>query len=233
MAWFRVDDKFPRHPKVMRAAEHLGGKNGKTGRILAVWMEAGCYCSEHSTDGYISELVARSFLSDRKPIEVLSVLAFDDVKLMYRVDGGFQFHDWLHYNPSAESVKAKREADRERKRGVISTRNPVGIRAESEWNPERSRARVPTRPPLPFGKKEQRADAPVSFAEVQRHLKAACYRLIQSGGHYADGSPHQISSLDFELKRIAAHDLKVADYDGRKIASIIDAVLGERARRPA
>lgn len=219
MAWFRVDDKFPRHPKVVAAARHLGGRSG---RILAVWMEAGCYCSEHSTDGFISELVAKSFLSDRKPIEVLDVLAFDDVRLMYRVDGGFQFHDWLDYNPSAESVKAKREADRARKRGVDSNRNPDGIRAESGRIPKRSRARVPTRP-LPFRKDQ---DPALRLCGIEPHL-------LKAGHDYIEGHPDATEAdVLVELKVIARRcGVPQSEYTSAALQPILDKLLSTRMRR--
>lgn len=91
--------------------------------------------------------------------------------------------------------------------------------------------------------KEPRVDAPRSpsqlrmelrtMVEMRRHLRAACHRLIESDRQYQDADPHQRANLSDELKTIAARDLRVADYDGREIEKIIDAVIGQRSRRSA
>ena len=78
-----------------------------------------------------------------------------------------------------------------------------------------------------------RADAP-RLVEVRSHLKAACHSLLESNdSQYQPDNPHQLFNLSDALKRIAARDLRVDDYDGREIAKIVDAVLGARARRSA
>lgn len=123
MAWLKVDDKFPSHPKVRRAAVILAsGDAGPAAklaraRVLAVWLEAACYAAEHSTDGFVPADVVGE-LVDRKPIDVVAAmvqagLAKDETHQDIK---GVRFHDWDHYNPTAADVKAKRDADRERKR---------------------------------------------------------------------------------------------------------------------
>lgn len=151
MPWVRVDDGFPEHMKVMNGARHLGS-NG-AGRILAVWLQGMCYANRNLTDGFLPEAVVKSWtLYDRKPLDVAFVM--EKVGLLRRVDGGFRFHDYEHYQPLAEAVKAKRTKDRDRKIRKDSTRNPRGIQAES--------ARIPGVPyPNPSPRsQEQGADAP-------------------------------------------------------------------------
>ena len=43
MAWFKVDDKWSRHPKVCAA--------GPDGRLL--WTHAGNWCADQLTDGFV------------------------------------------------------------------------------------------------------------------------------------------------------------------------------------
>ncbi len=52
MPWVRIDEKFARHPKVMRAGP-LG---------IAMQVSALCYCNEHLTDGFVPRAVARTLL---------------------------------------------------------------------------------------------------------------------------------------------------------------------------
>lgn len=73
-----------------------------------------------------------------------------------------------------------------------------------------------------------------TMVEMRRHLRAACHRLIETGDpEYQTAHPHQLFNLADQLKHIAARDLHIADYDGRAIQKIIDAVLNLRARRSA
>src|SRR6185436_9476820 len=105
--WVKVDDGFVEHPKVITAARHLG-PNG-VGRVVAVWLEAICYAARNLTDGFVPILIARKFITDRRPLDVLDVMAMSDVRLMTKTDTGYRFHDFEHYQPSAAAVKEKRQ----------------------------------------------------------------------------------------------------------------------------
>jgi hypothetical protein len=143
--WVRVDEKFPEHPKVVEAGRHLG-IHGR-GRVVALWTVGICYCNRNATDGFFDRKTAEKWtLFDKKPIEVLTVMCRAD--LLKQVDGGFQFHDYFDYQPSAAEIKAKRQKDKERKR-LERDRDrsdvPVGVRADTPAASERTSARIPTR----------------------------------------------------------------------------------------
>jgi hypothetical protein len=108
MPWVRLDDNFPDHPKVVDAGP------------LAAWLYV-CgvaYASRYLTDGYIPAGQVRK-LAD---VDGAAALAdrLVEVGLWERVDGGFQVHDFLEYNPSAEKVRAERSAAKERMQRVRS-----------------------------------------------------------------------------------------------------------------
>lgn len=111
--WVKVDDSFAEHPKVIEAGRHLGASG--RGRVVAIWLVAMCHCNRNLTDGFIDEATVRTWtLYDKRPLDVALVMA--DAGLMKRIDGGFRFHDYHDYQPSAEEVKAKKRKDRDRKR---------------------------------------------------------------------------------------------------------------------
>ncbi len=128
MSWVRLDDQFAHHPKVLRA--------GPTASFL--WIACIAYCQKFLTDGFVP-CRAIATLADvpDHPAQV-ELLLF--VGLLEQVDQGFQVHDYLEFNESAESVKRRREQDRQRKE---SSRNPAGIQQESSRTPTRARAPAP------------------------------------------------------------------------------------------
>ena len=113
MSWLKIDDQFPDHPKVVEAGP------------LASWLHV-CgmaYCARYLTDGFIPGGQVKK-LAD---VDDAPGLAEKLLKagLWDRVDSGFQVHDYLKYNPSAEQVKATRKARAESGRigGLQSARS--------------------------------------------------------------------------------------------------------------
>lgn len=100
MAWFKVDDGFWSHPKVMTMSP------GAT----SLWVRAGSYSCQHLTDGFIADGLLPVLGSGEAAGELV------ESGLWSRVPGGFQFHDWSEYQESSEDVKRRREAARDRKR---------------------------------------------------------------------------------------------------------------------
>lgn len=100
MAWARIDDQFPDHPKVVQA--------GPLGLAMAV---AGiCYASQYLTDGFIPRAKVRRLIDVDNALEIADTLV--KVGLWEEIADGYQIHDYLEYNPSAEDVRETREAQR-------------------------------------------------------------------------------------------------------------------------
>ena len=100
MAWFRLEDSFHSHPKVLRAG------NAATG----LWVRCGTYSAEHLLDGFVPTEVITRF--GRKA----ETRALIDAHLWVETDGGMLVPDFLEYNPAALVVKERRKRDAERKR---------------------------------------------------------------------------------------------------------------------
>lgn len=91
MTWFKIDDNFFLHPKVIAAGNSAVG----------LFVRAGAWSSNHLTDGFIPHAVALMFGSHDDVENLLAVNLWDEV------ESGYQMPDFLDYNPSAEAVKAE------------------------------------------------------------------------------------------------------------------------------
>ena len=150
MTWFRVDDKFAFHPKAVRAGNEAVG----------VWVRLGAWSSDQMTDGEIPTDIAMVIANGKQ--DVLDQLV--TARLLVPVEGGYQMHDFLDWNPSAKQVKRQRKADAERKRGLRapSGKRPAGVRSESA-SPDPD----PDPAPDPRSQKEDPPKAPQGGASGQ------------------------------------------------------------------
>lgn len=118
MPWFKVDDTLWSHPKFAALSD----------AAQALWLRAGSYSAEKLTDGVVSEQIVAGLLRGKKR----TVDELVEAGLWRRIPDGVEFHDWLEYQPSAETVKRSREQARERMRNVRANRrgsspNPVPV----------------------------------------------------------------------------------------------------------
>jgi hypothetical protein len=98
MAWIRIDDRMPYHPKVI----------GLSAEAFRLYVASLCYAGGHETDGFI-------------PASALPVLwgtartaaELERAGLWEPTDGGWVIHDYLQYNPSRADLEdaRRRRAD--------------------------------------------------------------------------------------------------------------------------
>lgn len=102
MPWFRVDDGFWSHPKVVELSPEA----------VSLWVRGGAYAAQHLTNGQITTGALRMLGGAREAADEL-VLAG-----LWAQDGSsaWRFHDWATYQPTREQVEADREKAREKKR---------------------------------------------------------------------------------------------------------------------
>ena len=136
MVWFRVDDGFADHPKVI----------GCSLAAVGLWTKAGAWCSKHLTDGAVPGAMVRVFGGTPKLAAELVAAGLWDTTTT-----GFLFHDWKARNPLREDVESRRTSDAERKRLERESEKSPGGRpnghntdgaSDSAPSP-RARARVP------------------------------------------------------------------------------------------
>jgi hypothetical protein len=130
---------FYNHPKVMRAALDNPGAVGMYALSLS-------YSIDQRSDGFIPGYQADRLvpgLTAEQSADLTAILVKH--RLWDQVSGGFQVHDWLDHNPSAEYLKGKSELgrraadarwDKERNAERIADRNAeedVDSDADKEW----------------------------------------------------------------------------------------------------
>ena len=99
MTWVRLDDQFADHPKVV----------GLSAVAFRLHVRAICYAARHETDG----VIPAAFVIKRAATELVGAGLWEENP------AGYIIHDYLEYNPSAASLRAKRAAESERKRRGI------------------------------------------------------------------------------------------------------------------
>lgn len=87
--WFKVDDKAHSHPKVIEAGN----------AAMGLWMRCGSWSGERLTEGFIPRKTARMFGT------LGEIRRLVEAGLFLDVDGGYQMHDFLEYNLTADQVK--------------------------------------------------------------------------------------------------------------------------------
>lgn len=100
MSWVKLDNGLYDHPKALQAGNEA----------IGVFCRSLAYAGRQLTDGFIPAGVA-SFLGGHKPIAALVEAGFWE-----EVHGGFQVHDYLHYQRSRDDVERDRAGARERMR---------------------------------------------------------------------------------------------------------------------
>lgn len=98
MPWFKVDDQLAFNAKAVAAGNSAMG----------LWVRAGSWSSAQLTDGFIPVHMANAManaMANPSDADALVMAGLWD-----EVDGGFQFHDWGDFQPSAEAERDKRKA---------------------------------------------------------------------------------------------------------------------------
>jgi hypothetical protein len=152
MPWFRIDDNFDNHPKVLaipRGAARL--------RAVGLWTEVGTWCARQLTDGLFPPSMVGEKGGNRADLRWLL-----EVELWHAlgqgcgtdtcpagVPGQHRMHDYLDWNPSKDRVLAERTAaaDRQRRaRETAKSRRRHGVTHAEVQPPSRSPRPDPTRP---------------------------------------------------------------------------------------
>jgi hypothetical protein len=122
VTWFKVDDGFVDHPKVLELSLAAVG----------LWTKCGSWSAKHLTDGRVPDALLRQWAA---PPELVAELV--GAGMWVATEGGYAFHDWAKHQPSRKQVEEKRAATRERqsrwRNGVtnaVSNTSPVPSRPD-------------------------------------------------------------------------------------------------------
>ncbi len=192
MTWLKLDDKFGRHPKVQ----------GLSDPAFRLHMAAMGHCAEYATDGRVKSHVIATLTAH--PDKAALVKEVVDAGLWEEMVGGWEIHDFLQYNPSAEQLKTRRKEwrDRQERRresrrdtprdSERESRSDSGTGSGSESDPEgvqgepaQSAPRLKSVPPAALDEPEPcRADWYGMAERIWNELWTAKYkrRYEQTGG---------------------------------------------------
>lgn len=135
MAWFKVDDKLWSHPKWLQTPPAARG----------LWITAGSWCAQHEQDGHIPANALRLLGHTRREANALV-----NAGLWHESDGGWVFHDWAEFQPTAAELREKRavRAEAGRRGGLASGRSRREANASPVASPdvEAKANPVPSRP---------------------------------------------------------------------------------------
>lgn len=118
--WFKVDDGLAFHHKVVRAGN----------AAMGLWVRAGAWCAAEEQDGLVSDEIVASLGGTSLAAKLTKV------GLWYREPGGYRFHDWHVFQPSARDLQLAREKESESgvkgnhvkwhvKRGIVNPDCPL------------------------------------------------------------------------------------------------------------
>jgi hypothetical protein len=100
VTWVKLDDHFDEHEKVVGLSE----------AAFRAFVEGLCYCSRNLTDGRIPAAKLKRLTRTRTAGELV------DAGLWHPNGDGVRVHDYLEFQPSSATIRAKRAADSERKK---------------------------------------------------------------------------------------------------------------------
>jgi hypothetical protein len=100
MPWFKVDDTFAMHEKVMAAGNAAVG----------LWTRSGAWSMQQLTDGFVPNHVVRALGTPKERRTLV------EVSLWVEAEGGVRFLNWDERQPTKEQVENARTAAAERQR---------------------------------------------------------------------------------------------------------------------
>ena len=117
--WFKVDDSFYDHPKVLPLS----------GDEVALWLRAGAWCGRQLTDGFVPDRALPVLGYGRETADALV-----SVGLWERLAAGYRFHDWEDYQPTRAEVleRQARRSEAGRKGASVRWQNASDSHSTSE-----------------------------------------------------------------------------------------------------
>jgi hypothetical protein len=183
MTWFRVDDTFATHPKVVaiqRGAARL--------RAMGLWTAVGTWCAGHLTDGsFPPHMIDEKGGNNTDARRLIQTGLWHDLgggcdteSCPEGIPGMYRFHDYLEYNPSRVKVTEERAAaaDRQRRaRDKAKAKRHGGSHGVTTTVTARSVTVPPTRPdPTPAAAAAEGAPLPPPLEILRGALEA--HRLV-------------------------------------------------------
>lgn len=128
MAWVKVDDTFPDHPKAVGLPLDAAG----------LWLCGLCYANRQRTDGHVPRGVAARFGAGAADAAVRALV---DAGLWIEDAAGWRIHDYLDYQRSREEI--------ERAAAAARSNGRLGGRPRGAGNPGKTQPKPKAEPGSP------------------------------------------------------------------------------------
>jgi len=109
--WTKLGDELLDHRKIFEAGDRLG-RNGPA-LALAVYVAGLMWSNKHLSDGFLPIGNVKRIPHVAEPLKVANALVY--AGLWEAKPNGYQVHDFLEFNWSAERVRTHRQHDLARK----------------------------------------------------------------------------------------------------------------------
>ena len=160
MAWVRIDDNFPEHPKVI----------GLSDKAFRLYITALCYSNRYLTDGILPLNTVKSFANSR---HISSLIASN----LWELSENFiKILSYDEYQFTKERVLTKRETDRKRLEKYRSKLSSPSVVTPLQTSEKLS----PIPIPIPIPKKDK--DIPASPSEIEFNSFWEIYPRRQAKG---------------------------------------------------
>lgn len=113
--WFKVDDRWHDHPKVLQVGNEAAG----------IWARMGSWSANYCTGGVVPHAKALAIAGAMAPLEQLQ-----KVSLLERDGDTWIMHDWSDYNPSAD--EAREYTEKKRNAGRLGAKRRWGKKGKRD-----------------------------------------------------------------------------------------------------
>ena len=136
--WFKVDDGFPSHPKVLALLAM-----GQVGReSLGLWCLAGAWCGSQLSDGRVPVSLVKAYgFAQRHTAALVNVGLWDEIQ---GVRETYTFHGWSEYQPARATVLGIR-SDLHEKRAAAGRLGGLARARHEESKPAASARQMPSK----------------------------------------------------------------------------------------
>lgn len=231
MPWARIHDRANTDAKLLALSDGAH----------RMWVGGLVFCQANLTNGFIPAHAIETFgvraRNKAALVKELTTGILGKAPLWQVAEGGWHVNDFLDWNDDREKVLRKRKAGKDR---IDKFRAKLNAGRNGAHNEDCNALQTPNKhssfaastttttdqnPEEPRADRAPRAMARMSMVEARPHLQAAAHLHLDAHPDATDGDVR-------EAVKTAAAKLN-ADYDGRAIATVVDAVVARRARRLA
>lgn len=181
MGWFKVDDQLAFHQKAVIAGN----------AAMGLWVRAGSWSCAQLTDGFIAKAMANAMANECDADALVLAGLWDEV------EGGYQFHDWAEFQPSAEDEREKRKArSLAGKKGAAARwSNKTDGKPHGKSHGKNMRSQCPDPDPDPIKNSSSEVDKSTPRPDVENLLNAFDKNMESNGAKKPTRSKANMDAL--------------------------------------